>query len=251
MRVAALYDIHGNLPALEAVLAEVELRGVDQVVVGGDVALGPMPRACIDRLRGLDLPTKFIRGNCDRELLAFRRGEESAAVPEATRTALRWCAQQLRDDDEELMRSWPLTVRLSSISCGEVVFCHATPRDDNEIFTRLTADERLLPILREANSSLVVCGHTHMQFDRMVGPIRAVNAGSIGMPFGGTGAYWLLLDREVELRRTAYDLASAAAQIRATAYPAADEFARLYVEASPAEDKMLEAYQRAPLNAPA
>jgi predicted phosphodiesterase len=85
---------------------------------------------------------------------------------------------------------------------GRVLFCHATPRNDNEIFTRLTAEERLLPVFGEAQGELVVCGHTHMQFDRMVGKTRVVNAGSGGMPFSDPGAEWPLLGPEIQLRHT-------------------------------------------------
>jgi putative phosphoesterase len=248
MRVAALYDIHSNLPALDAVLAEIDSLGVDQLVIGGDVALGPMPRECLDRLRAVDLPMQFVRGDCDREVLAALDGPESTSLPGAVRETIWWTAHQLRPEHAEWIATWPLTVRLHVSGFGDVVFCHATPRDDNEIFTRITAEERLLSALRGADAALIVCGHTHMQFDRTIGPIRVVNAGSVGMPFGGTGAYWLLLDGVVELRRTEYNAAAAAEEIRATTYPSADDFARRYIESFPAEEQMLEAFARAELS---
>jgi diadenosine tetraphosphatase ApaH/serine/threonine PP2A family protein phosphatase len=122
---------------------------------------------------------------------------------------------------------------------GEVLFCHATLRDENEIFTRLTREEPLLPIFAWRN--LVVCGHTHMQFDRMIGKTRVVNAGSVGMPFGRTGADWLVLRPGVELRHTNYDLAAAADQIRKTDYVHAQEFADVSVLNPPSEAQILEA----------
>jgi diadenosine tetraphosphatase ApaH/serine/threonine PP2A family protein phosphatase len=123
-----------------------------------------------------------------------------------------------------------------------VLFCHATPRSDDEIFTRLTAENRLVPIFEGLDVPLDVCGHTHMQFDRAVGVTRVVNAGSVGMPFGEVGAYWLLLDPDVVLRHTPYDLSHAAARIRSTSYPRADEFAQRNVLQPPSEDEILALY---------
>jgi putative phosphoesterase len=247
MRVAALYDIHGNLPALEAVIADVRAAGVDRIVVGGDVVPGPMPRETIARLLDLDLPMQFIRGNGDRETLSWMRGTETEAIPASYRDAMRWVAQQLRPDYEAVLARWPETVRVQVDGLGEVLFCHATPRDDNEIFTRLTPEDRLLPIFEAAGVPLVVCGHTHMQFDRSIGKTRVVNAGSVGMPFTGPGAYWLLLGPDVQLKRTEYDLEEAAARIRGTSYPQAEEFAAGNVLRPPSEAQMLEAFSRAEL----
>ena len=189
-RVAALYDIHGNLPALEAVVDEVRQAGVDSVVVGGDVLPGPMARESLELLRSLDVPVQFIHGNGDREALALLDGEPTS-VPELFRESVRWSAEQLLPGQQRLVASWPSTVRLDISGMGAVLFCHATPRNDTEIFTRLTADDRLLPVFGDLDAALVVCGHTHMQFDRMLGRLRIVNAGSVGMPFGEAGADWL------------------------------------------------------------
>src|SRR5215212_8090679 len=158
MRVAAVYDMHGNLPALEAVIRDVRRAGVDRIVVGGDVLPGPMPRETIDFLLGLDIPVEFISGNGDRETLAWRRGNESAIVPEAFREAMRWCGRELRTSDEQLIESWPKTLRIAVSGIGEVLFCHATPRNDTEIFTRATAEERLVPIFDGLGAVLAVCG---------------------------------------------------------------------------------------------
>src|SRR4029077_3512337 len=106
---------------------------------------------------------------------------------------------------------------------GDVLFCHATPRNDVEIFTRLTADEIVIPMLADAGAPIVVCGHTHMQFERRFGSTRVVNAGSVGMPFGEPGAYWLLLGADIELHRTIYDFDAAARAIEASDYPQAKE----------------------------
>jgi putative phosphoesterase len=245
MRVAALYDIHGNLPALEAVLDEIRLERVDLVVIGGDVVPGPMPRETLTHLLNLARPMRFIRGNGDREVLASMRGVESATVPEQFRDAIRWNAGQLRPEDERTLASWPLTLQIRIPELGEVLFCHATPRSDAEIFTSRTPDDRVLPLLAEVDAPLVVCGHTHMQFDRIVGSTRVVNAGSVGMPFGEPAAYWLMVGPAVELRRTSYDLGKAAERIRSTSYPQAEDFAARNVLHPPSEAQMLELFTRA------
>ena len=216
MRLAALYDIHGNLTALEAVLKEVEGIGVGQIVVGGDVLPGPMPRECLDVLRTLPVPVACIRGNGERECLQYRRGvEEGSAVPERYRPMMRWVGQQLRDEDVEWIESWPLTRTV-----GEVLFCHATPRSDAEMFTRETPEENLMEAFEGVEAEVVVCGHTHVQFDRRMGRLRVVNAGSVGMPFAGREAEWLLIEGDrLELRKTWYDLEVAAGRMRASGYP--------------------------------
>ena len=243
MRVAALYDIHGNLPALEAVLQEVRQAAVDTIVVGGDVVIGPMPRETVTCLLELNLPVQFIYGNAEVAVLDQMAGKNPAAVPEQYLPIVRWTAQELRPEDQRLLASWPKTIRLDIQGIGDVLFCHGTPRDDNEIFTRLTPEERLLPVFQGLH--VVVCGHTHMQFDRMIGMTRVVNAGSVGAPFGEPGADWLLLGPEVEFRHTMYDLREAAERIRATNYP--EDFAARYVLATPSAAEMLEMFTAASL----
>jgi putative phosphoesterase len=249
MRIAALYDIHGNLPALEAVLDEVRQAGADQIVVGGDVLPGPMPLETLTSLLDLDMPVRFIHGNGDRVMNAVMTGGDiSSEVPEPYAEPVRWTARQLPPEHERLLACWPSTLRVEIPGLGEVLFCHATPRNDSDCFTRLTPDDRLLPIFDGAGASVVVCGHTHMQFDRTVGPIRVVNAGSVGMPFQEPGAYWLLLGPGVEeLRRTSYDLTRAAERIRGTGYPQAEDFAARNVLQPPSEAAMLEAFTKVPL----
>lgn len=242
MRIAALYDIHGNLPALEAVLGDVQGTGADLVVIGGDVLPGPMPREVLDRLLELDTPAQFIRGNGESAVLACLAGDDLGSLPEHAREPVRWTAEQLRPADEHLIASWPPTLRR-----GDVLFCHATPRSDTEIFTRQTQEERLAPIFGGLGVSLVVCGHTHMQFDRTVAGTRIVNAGSVGMPFGNPDACWLLLEPEVALRHTRYDRARAAAAVRATSYPQANDFAARNVLRPPTEHEMLGFYSKVEL----
>ena len=247
MRVAVLYDIHGNLPALEAVLQDVGQAEVDRIVVGGDIVPGPMPREVLERLLGLAMPVQFIHGNCEREMLGEVRGDAASTIPERYRAPLRWVAEELGPANLQLMAGWPDTLSVEIEGLGKVLFCHATPRDDNEVFTRLTPTDRLLPVFNGVDAAVVVCGHTHMQFDRTVGKTRVVNAGSVGMPFGAPGAFWLLLGPDVQLRRTDYDLVSAAERIKATRYPQADEFAATSVLQPPSEAAMLESFSAAEL----
>jgi len=242
MRVAALYDIHGNLPALEAVLEEIRRTDVHEVIVGGDIVPGPMPRETLVRLLAFEIPVHFLYGNCEVAALEQMAGRDPAAVPEQYRPDMRWAAQQLKPAYERLLAGWPKTLDREIAGLGGVLFCHATPRNEDECFTRLTPVERLLPIFEGLDARVVVCGHTHMQFDRMIGQIRVVNAGSVGMPFGRPGADWLLLGPDIQLRHTSYDLQQAAARIRKTEYPGAEEFASRYVLEPPSEEEMLRVF---------
>jgi putative phosphoesterase len=245
MRVAAIYDVHGNPPALEAVLAEVRELDVDLVVFGGDVVPGPMPREALSCLLNLDLPVRFIQGNCEVAVLSEMAGADLGKFPEHVREAMRWSAGQLDVECKRQMASWPKTIRLEVPGLGKLLFCHGTPRSEDECLTRLTPAARILPAFEGLDVALVVCGHTHMQFDRMVGRVRVVNAGSVGMPFGQPGAYWLLPGPDVKFRHTRYDLERAAERIRATDYPQASEFAAKNVLQPPSEEDMLRVFSRA------
>jgi predicted phosphodiesterase len=257
MRVAALCDIHGNLPALDAVLTEIRQIGVDHIVVGGDVLPGPMPRETMARLLELDIPTQFIYGNGERAVLAQLTARDpsevtywgtasGAPLPEPVGEMLRWTAQHVTEY-RDVLASWPLTVTNDIDGLGRVLFCHATPRNETEIFSKVTPEERLLPVFAGVDASLIVCGHTHMQFDRRIGSRRVVNAGSVGMPFGTTGADWLLLGPGIELRKTHYDTADAAEQFRRTAFPMVEEFAVRFILNSPPEEEFLKAWAPAEL----
>jgi predicted phosphodiesterase len=253
MRVAALYDIHGNLPALEAVLEDVARANADRIVVGGDLLPGPMPRETLELLLSLDTPVQFIYGNGELMILAQIAARDSGRVtywgttsgqplPEPLQEVGRWTGRQLDAKHELMIRSWPGTLELDLPDIGHVLFCHGTPRSELEVFTHRTPEDRLLPVFDALGGMLVVCGHTHMQFDRWVGRTRVVNAGSVGMPFGEPGAYWLLLAKDVELRRTSYDLVAAADRVRATRYPQAEEFAARSILHPPSEQEMLMAF---------
>jgi putative phosphoesterase len=200
MRVAALYDIHGNLPALEAVLAEVEREEVDVIVLGGDCIHGPQPAETLERLRALGERALWIRGNTDRLIAGDPDGDDLHG----------WVAETLGEGRVAFLASLPPTQRLDVDGLGDTLFCHATPHDDETIVTPLTPDERLAEILEGVDADAIVAGHTHMQQDRTVGRIRWINAGSVGLPYeDDIKAFWALLGPGVELRRTPFDVSAA------------------------------------------
>jgi diadenosine tetraphosphatase ApaH/serine/threonine PP2A family protein phosphatase len=221
MRVAALYDVHGNLPALEAVLREVD---ADVILSGGDLVLGPMPSECLELLR--ERGATFIRGNTDRHVVS--PGTEE---PGMWRTRAQWDHDRLSEKQLAFVRSWPHPLSLEVDRLGPVLFCHGSPRSDEEIITAITPPKRLDPMLDGVREEVIVCGHTHVQFDRLVGDRRLVNAGSVGMPYEGEEgiACWALLGPDVELRRSRYDVDSAAEVIRASSYSDAEEFVQEYL----------------------
>lgn len=246
MQIAALYDIHANLPALDAVLSEIAALKVNRVVVGGDVLPGPMPRETLSRLKELACPVEFIQGNGEIAVLDCLTGRNHRGVPEQYQPALRWVAEEISADQARWISHWPKTLRLNIPGLGDLLFCHATPRDEIEIFTKSTQAEVLKPIFAAVNADLVICGHTHMQFDRRIGETRVVNAGSVGMPFGQGGADWLLLSLSgMKLRHTAYDLQEAAEQVRRTGYPGAAEFASRSILQPPSKQEMLKLFANA------
>jgi putative phosphoesterase len=217
--VAALCDIHGNLPALVAVLADPSFARADVVVIGGDVVAGPMPAEVLDRLAQLDRPIRWVRGNADREVVAsFDRGDTDASVhpDDAAARADAFAAGRITRAHRDLLAGFEDVVSLDG-----ALFCHGSPRDDNEIITQFTPTERLAPMLEGVDEALVVCGHTHHQFELRAADKRVVNAGSVGMPYqGDAAAFWLLVDDgEPELQRTAIDVEAVAAAIRASGYP--------------------------------
>jgi putative phosphoesterase len=203
--VAALYDIHGNLAALEAVLAEVPADAT--IVVGGDIcAGGEQPSETLTRLRGLGDRVAWLRGNADRELFP---GEDGLAPPEFLEEA----RSKLSEEEIAFLHALPPTQRI-----GDVLYCHASPRNDLDIFTERTPEERIAFLFAGLDVATVVCGHTHMQFERTVAGVRVVNAGSVGAPYEEEpGAYWLL---DLEHRRTPY----AGAELTATREEAVTEF---------------------------
>jgi putative phosphoesterase len=203
--VAALYDIHGNLAALEAVLAEVPDDAT--ILVGGDVcAGGEQPSETLTRLRELGERVRWVRGNADRELFPGEGGLVPEPLVEETRA-------RLSEEEIAFLHGLPPTQRI-----GEVLYCHASPRNDTDIFTELTPEERIAPLFDGLDVATVVCGHTHTQYERMIAGVRVLNAGSVGMPYEEEpGAYWLL---DLAHRRTPYD----GAELKAPREEAVTEF---------------------------
>jgi predicted phosphodiesterase len=212
LRVAALYDVHGNLHALQAVLADVREAGVDAIVLGGDDLAGPWPAETAAALAAIELPVHRVRGNADRELV----GAPGRAPPEV----IEWVRGRLDEATLAEIATRALTASLEVDGLGAVLFCHATPRNDTEIRTSLSPDERWREVLAGVDERTIVCGHTHVQFERLVDGVHIVNAGSVGMAFEDEpGAYWALLGPGVELRRTAYDVIATRAAIEVVGYP--------------------------------
>jgi len=226
MKVAALYDIHGNLPALEAVLNEIDREEVDMIVIGGDIVPGPMSLDVLEVLLRLSDRVSWIRGNCEREVVeAFDGGSLSYIKSKEVQEATIWTAEQMEQRQRDFMAALPEKVSFHVEGLGEVLFCHGSPRSDMDILTEVTPQVRLREAFAGVKEDAIVCGHTHMQFDRECDGKRVVNAGSVGMPYGEPGAYWLLLGPDVSLRKTNYDLDAAADLVRKTEYPLAQDFA--------------------------
>jgi putative phosphoesterase len=235
-RVAVLSDVHGNLPALEAVLMEVEAARPDLLVFCGDLAAGPMPAETLDVLMALPSATRWVMGNADRHMLA-----EGDAEPAQIQI---WTREQLTPASRAFLAAFESTVRLTVDGIGEVLFCHGSPRSDEEIITAGTPDDVLREILAGVEADMVVGGNTHMQFDRRVDGNRFVNAGSVGMPYGEPGAYWTLLGPDVDFRRTEYDRPAAAERFRERGYPNAESFSNGNMLTVPTAEVAVAAFER-------
>jgi len=241
MRVAVLADIHGNLPALEAVLADADAAGADAIVLNGDMATGPMPAQTLERLAGLGERAVWVRGNCERELAAAWDGTLGPDLAEQARVPAEYCAAQLGRAHRGLLDGLPLTVTLEVTGLGPVRFCHATAAGDTGLVLVDSPVADYRAGFAGVTEPTVVLGHTHMPFDRLADRRRFVNPGSVGMPYGTPGAHWALLGPEVVLRRTAYDLDAAARTMRTAAadYPGLAEFLAENVLAVPSDAEAL------------
>jgi putative phosphoesterase len=236
VRVAAISDVHGNLPALEAVLREIETERPDMIVCCGDVASGPMPAETIDALRRLE-KARFVRGNADRGLIDEFDGKAPEPMPGPFSG---WCAKQLDRAQRDFLAAFEPTVTVDDVEgLGRVLFCHASPRNDTDVFTAETGDERVRALMAGVDAGTVVCGHTHMQFDRKLDALRLVNPGSVGMPYGEPGAYWAMLGPGVQMRKTVYDREAAAARMRGKRSTDAEQFARDNVLKVPSVDEAM------------
>jgi len=206
-----LYDVHGNLPALEAVLDDA--GDVDTWLLGGDYTLfGAWPGETLDRLRALD--AIWIRGNCERVTAV----PEDA--PEPVRGPISWCAGMLGRDVVAEMAALP-----ESHAGGGTLFCHASPGSDERSFLPDAAPDEP-ELLEGVEAERLVFGHTHLAFARESATgVALVNPGSVGMPFDGDprAAYAVVHgDGRIEHRRVAYDHAASAAAVRGALGPAGE-----------------------------
>lgn len=229
-RVAVLSDIHGVLPALEAVLAEPNVQSADQIVLTGDIAAGPQPVETLDLLTSLGDRVVWVRGNADRELVTVAGGETSK------HQVSDWAGRQLRPDQVALLAALPHPVTREVRGFGPVLFCHGSPREDDEVVLVDSSLDRWLGVLADLDEAVrtVVCGHTHMPFQRLVDRRLVVNPGSVGMPYGRPGPHWALLhDGVVQLRRTPVDLPALAARVAAdSSFPEVTWFADTYLRSA-------------------
>lgn len=240
-RVAVLSDIHGVLPALEAVLAEPDVAAADLIVLTGDIAAGPQPVEVLDLLTEQGDRVLWISGNADRELVEYRRGLR-ASIPDPIAP---WASGQLRDDQVDFLAGLPKTRTLSVHGLGDVLFCHATPRDDEEVVLVDSRLSRWTEVFTDLDDSVrtVVCGHTHMPYVRLAHGRQVVNPGSIGMPYGRPGAHWSLLGPGVTLRTTPFDIPAATARLtQESGYPEIAEWADYFLNARATDAEAIEAF---------
>ena len=240
-RLAVLSDIHGVLPALEAVLAEPDVAAADRIALTGDLAAGPQPVETLDLLASLGDRAIWIRGNADREL-AEMAGGQLAEPPDAISP---WAAKQLRPDQVTLLAGLPERAVVTVAGLGQVMLCHATPRNDTEVVLVDSRMDRWTEVLGGLGDEIgtIVCGHTHMPFARLAHGRMIVNPGSVGMPYGRTGAHWALLGPGVQLRRTRYDNAALSDRVVAeSAYPGVAGFADFFLRSSATDAEVIEAF---------
>jgi predicted phosphodiesterase len=223
--VAVISDVHANVPALTAVLAEIATADVDLIVSCGDLTWGSEPDQTISMMQALGAGALFVRGNSERAVLELAGGSRTAEVPRET-----WMPSRHSPDSLAFVAAVPFSVVVEVTGLGPVRFCHGSPRSDTEIVTPATPPERFAQLCAGIDEQILVTGHTHLQFDRQVAGRRSVNPGSVGLPYheGEPGtAYWALLGPDVELRQTCYDVSAAVAAGTRLGDPAAEAIAGL------------------------
>ena len=237
MRVAALADVHGNATALEAVLAELEREQPDLIVSCGDLTWGPLPRDTVALLQPWRERVQFVRGNSERDLLERQLADSEVA---------QWQYEQHSDPGlSEYVSGTRAQVVVEIDGLGSTLFCHGSPRSDEECVTAATPAERVAEFMAGVEAACVVTAHTHMQYDRRVGETRLLNPGSVGLPYEPEPgyAYWALLGPEVEQRRTPYDLEAALVRMRATGMPKLDQIEEM-MRTPPSQAEVIEHAER-------
>jgi putative phosphoesterase len=220
MRIAIVSDVHGNLTALEAVLAELADQKPDLVVHGGDLAFnGPRPAECVDRIRELGWPG--VRGNMD-EALETHRGRHAS---------IDWARERLGEDGTRWLQEQPMEWRRG----GELALVHAVPGDLWKAIGPETGDAELREIYGPLAARLAVYCHIHRPYVREIGDLIVANTGSVGLPFDGDtrAAFLLVSDGRLETRRVAYDVERAVSEVEASGHPDAANIARIYRTAQP------------------
>jgi len=232
--VAVLSDVHANIPALTAVLAEIERIDPDLVVFCGDLTWGPEPTRTVELVSALGDRGLFVRGNGDRAVLELARGDRPNELPRDP-----WMPGQHSAAALKFLEAVPFSVVVEVRGLGPVRFCHGSPRSDTEVVTPGTPADRFAVLAEEIDERVLVTGHTHVQFDRMVAGRRSINPGSVGLPYheGEPGtAYWAVLGPDVHMRQTRYDVAEAIGRLHAVGDPSADRVvALLTTPPTPAE----------------
>ena len=218
-KIAVVSDVHGNSPALAAVLAEIEREQPDLIVSCGDLTWGPLPEETYELARGLN--ARFVRGNADRAVL-----EEVSETEKE-----QWMQARHTDEMRAFLAGFEEHVVVHVDGLGAVRFCHGSPRTDEECVTPETPEERVREFSQGVEQRVIVTGHVHIQFDREVAGIRSVNSGSVGLPYEGRpGAYWAMLGPDVELRRTEYDIEETIERYRASRQPGVEQIVEMMVE---------------------
>ena len=237
MRVAALADVHGNAVALEAVLTELEHERPDLIVSCGDLTWGPLPLETVTLLEPWWDRVLCVRGNSERELVERKLIDSEIAIWEHGQHDGAVLSEYLRRTQSSV------TVEVEGI--GATLFCHGSPRSDEECVTVETPAERVVEFTAGVAAACIVSAHTHMQYDRRVGETRLLNPGSVGLPYELEPgyAYWALLGPDVELRRTPYDLDAAIERLRAGGMPAFERIEEL-MRTPPAHAEVIEHAER-------
>ncbi|OKK21697.1 metallophosphoesterase [Streptomyces sp. CB02488] len=222
-RVAVLSDIHANIPAFEAVLAEPDVAAADLIVLCGDLTWGPQPQETYERILALGERALCVRGNADRYAAEIGTGARAADTPRQS-----WIADRHSPEAIGFLTRVPFGVVVEVDGLGPVHFCHGSPRSDHELVTPGTPPERFARLSATLDARVLVTGHSHLQFDRTVAGLRSVNPGSVGLPYHaaepGT-AYWALLGPDVRLRTTRYDVSDAVDRAYRAADPDAERYA--------------------------
>ncbi|WP_108022190.1 metallophosphoesterase family protein [Melghirimyces profundicolus] len=225
-KLALLYDLHGNLPACKAVWAEIRKEGIENIVIGGDLAWGPQPKEVTRWV--MELASKpgvwVIRGNADREM-AERHGVREGLSDWVAEVNL-WCADRLSEEELRFLGNLPEKVALNVEDWGEVLFVHGSPRSDAEGIHADTPNSGIQEMVKGVTQRVLICGHTHVCLDRVVNGKRILNPGSVGLPLGTRGASWAILGPDVEWRETMVDPERTARDFLATGVPRAEEFAK-------------------------